>query len=399
MPANLLEEARALEPQLLAHRRTLHACAETGFELNETYDYVWKCLEELELSPRACGRRGISCTLGRPGRCILLRADMDALPLREESGLPFACKSGRMHACGHDMHTAMLLGAARLLKAHAQELQGSVKLMFQPAEETLEGARDMIDGGILKNPTVDGAMMLHVMTGQDLPAGTVIISPPGVSAPAAGMFSIQLQGKGAHGAMPAEGVDPLNAAAHILIALQAVNARELGMHQSAALTIGMLQAGVTANVIPDTALMRGSYRAFDDAAVELIRRRIAEISTGTAAVFRAKAELRFDSSCPALLNDPGMCAKAEACCRELLGDAQVFSAAKLADNARASGSEDFAAVSRRVPSVMLALAAGQPSAGHVHPLHHPAATFDEAALAPGCAVYAHFALRWLEEQA
>lgn len=398
-PITLLNDARALEAQCISDRRHLHAHAETGFDLNETFDYVWKQLCEIGLEPHACGRRGIVCTLGKPGKTFLLRADMDALPIREETALPFACPTGTMHACGHDMHTAMLLTAARLLKAREADLHGTVKLMFQPAEESLEGAQDMIDGGVLENPSVDAAMMFHVMTGQSIPVGTVIVSAPGVSAPTASMFSIRVQGKGSHGAMPNAGVDPINVAAHIVLALQEINARELALSENAALTIGMLQAGATANVIPDTALLRGNCRAYSDETMAHIRRRIEEISIKTAEAFRAQAEVHFDSGCPTLVNDAALGGFVQKCLQELLGPEKVYSAAEIAGSSlsRSSGSEDFACISHHVPSVMLALAAGHPDGGHVHPVHHPKASFDESALVSGSAAFAWIAMRYLKE--
>ena len=397
----ILNQARALEAQCVADRRHLHANPETGFNLEQTFAYVRKRLEEMGLSPQSCGRCGLVCTLGRPGKTILLRADMDALPIREEIGLDYASANGCMHACGHDMHTAMLLSAAQILKSHEAELQGTVKLMFQSAEEPLQGAQDMVDAGVLENPHVDAALMFHVMTGQSIPAGTVIISAPGVSAPAAGMFTIRVQGKGSHGAMPNTGVDPINAAAHIVLALQEINAREIALSESAALTIGMFQAGNTANVIPDAAVLRGNYRTFSDETMELLRRRIVEISQGVAAAFRASAEVSFDSGCPTLVNDAALSARVEGYLAELLAPGQVFNAAKIAGSSvsRSSGSEDFANLSHRVPSLMMALAAGEPDKGHAQPLHNPGTTFDERALVPGCASFAYLAMRYLEDEA
>ena len=396
---HLYQEAQQLEQLCIEDRRYLHSHAEVGFELRDTFDYVWKRLTETGIAPKKCGRCGITAAIGRPGKTFLLRADMDALPITEKTVLPFACKEKRMHACGHDMHTAMLLAAARLLKAREGSLPGTVKLMFQPAEELLAGAQDMIDAGVLDTPRVDAALMLHVMTAQTIPTGTLIIPAPGVSTPAAGTFSIHIQGKGSHGAMPHTGVDPINAAAHTLIALQEINARELAPSDNAALTIGSLQAGSTANVIPNAAIIRGNYRAFADDAFALIRRRVEEISTGIAKVFRAEAKLEFHSSAPALINDGKLAALAEPALRELLGSDRVFSAARLAGSsaARSSGSEDFAAISHRVPALMLALAAGHPDDGYIHPLHHPKADFDERALTSGAASYAWLAMRWLEE--
>lgn len=395
----LIQEAKELEQQCIADRRYLHAHAETGFDLPETYAYIWKQLEETGIEPVKCGRCGISCSIGKPGKTFLLRADMDALPIREETGHTFACQTGKMHACGHDMHAAMLLTAARLLKKHEDELQGTVKLMFQPAEEPLEGAQDMIGAGVLENPNVDAALMFHVMTAQTIPVGTVIISAPGVSAPAAGTFSIRIQGKGSHGAMPHTGVDPISVAAHILISLQEINARELAPSDHAALTICSLQAGSTANVIPDTVLLRGNFRAFADDTFDFIRRRVEEIATGTAQVFRAEAQVEFHAYAPTLINNAELAVHAEKALTELLENEKVFNAAKLASSSasRSSGSEDFASISHRVPSLMLALAAGHPDDGYVHPLHHPSADFDERALVTGSAAYAWLAMQWLNE--
>lgn len=393
----LYREAQALEDQAIAHRRELHRRAETGFDLKKTREYVEENLKKLGIEPRRCGRCGVTAEIGTGARTFLLRADMDALPVCEETGLDFACAEGNMHACGHDMHAAMLLTAAQLLKNHEAGLAGRVRLMFQPAEEPLLGAQDMIENGVLEG--VDAALMLHVMTAQEIPVGTVIISAPGVSAPAAGTFSVQIQGKGSHGAMPHTGADPITAAAHMVTALQEINARELAPSDNAALTIGCLQAGNTANVIPDTALIRGNFRAFDDATFDLIRRRIGEICTGVARVFRTEAKVEFHGSCPTLINDAGLGSFAEAQLTALLGEGKVFNAAKLkaSSAAKSSGSEDFAAVSHRVPALMLALAAGEPGNGYVHPLHHPRADFDERALCSGAAAHAFLAMEWLKQ--
>ena len=327
---------------------------------------------------------------------------MDALPIQEEADVPFASQNGKMHACGHDMHTAMMLGAARLLKNHEDEIQGTVKLMFQPAEEIFEGSKDMIDAGLLENPKVDAALMIHVMAGMPFEPGTVIVSAPGVSAPAADYFEIKVQGKGCHGSMPNNGVDPVTAAAHILIALQEISARELAMADQAVLTIGTFHAGAAANAIPDTAVMGGSIRTFDEETRSFIKQRMTEIAEGTAKCFRAGATVTFGSGCPTLVNDKDVSESAEKYVKELLAPGRAFSVAELAAmgggaSGKSAGSEDFAYVSQKVPSVMLALAAGQPAKGYCYPQHHPMVTFDEEALADGSAVYAYTAMRWLEE--
>lgn len=404
-PEALKEEAQKLQESLVSNRRYLHSHAETGFDLKETLAFVKKELKGMGYEPQECGRAGLVALAGgkRPGRCFLLRADMDALPIREESGVSFSSQNGCMHACGHDLHTAMLLGAARLLKAHEEEIEGTVKLMFQPSEETFEGSSDMIRAGVLEHPKVDTALMVHVMAGMPFPPGTVIVSSPGVSAPAADYFEIQVKGKGCHGSMPNTGIDPLNAAAHILIALQELHARELAMNERAVLTIGTLHAGTAANAIPDVAVMGGSLRTFDEETRTFLKERMAELSSTIAKAFRAEAELSFGTGCPTLVNDEETSVCIERYVKELFGEGQAFSAAQLAtgkENPRSSktaGSEDFAYISHEVPSVMLALAAGQPECGYTYPQHHPKVQFDEAVLAKGSATYAYTAMRWLKE--
>ena len=401
----LLQEAEALRAQILAERRWLHENAETGFDLNKTHAFVKQELADMGYQPVDCGRAGIVALAGgkKPGKVFLLRADMDALPIQEESGVEFACKSGNMHACGHDLHTAMLLGAARLLKAHEAEIPGTVKLMFQPAEEIFEGSHDMIEAGLLENPKVDAALMIHVMAGMPFPAGTVIVSAPGVSAPAADYFEIKVRGKGCHGSMPNTGIDPLTAAAHILIGLQELQARELAMDERAVLTIGTMNAGTAANVIPDSVTMGGSIRTFDEETRAMLKKRMAEIAGGIAQAFRAEADVAFGSGCPTLVNDRDLSACCETYVKELLGKGKAFSVAELnamsggGSSSKSAGSEDFAYVSQEVPSIMLALASGQPEKGYGYPQHHPMVKFDESVLAGGSAVYAYTALRWLED--
>lgn len=355
--------------------------------------------------PVECGKAGlVALARGKkPGKVFLIRGDMDALPIQEQADVDFACSNGRMHACGHDMHTTMMLGAARLLKQHEDEIQGTVKLMFQPSEETFEGSKDMIASGLLENPKVDAALMIHVMAGMPFEAGTVVVSSPGVSAPAADYFEITVRGKGCHGSMPNTGVDPLNAAAHILIALQEIHARELAMGDQAVLTIGTMNAGTAANVIPDSVVMGGSLRTFDEDTRSFMKERLIQISEGIAKAFRAEAEVIFGSGCPTLVNDKELAVCAEKYVKELMGKGRAFSAEELnamsngEKSSKTAGSEDFAYVSQEVPSIMLALAAGQPQKGYCYPQHHPMVKFDEDVLAGGSAVYAYTAMRWLEE--
>lgn len=394
---DLFTEAKALQPLLTAHRRWLHAHPGVAFDLGETLEYVRKELAKLGLEPVPCGKAGLTAAIGSGGRCILLRADMDALPIPEESGEAFASTNGAMHACGHDMHTAMLLGAAKLLKARESELKGTVKLMFQPAEEIFEGAMDMIAGGILENPKPDAALMLHVTAASPMPAGMVITMAPGISAPAADYFTVTVRGRGCHGSTPHMGVDAITAAAHILLALQELHARELAPGTEAVLTVGTIRGGTASNAIADSCTFSGTIRTYDEKTRSFLKTRITEMAAAAASAYRAEADVEFGSGTPPLTNDASLAREIPGYLREILGGRMVLSAADLPGKTRGGGSEDFACVSQRVPALMLALAAGAPDKGYTYPLHHPKVRLDESALPYGAAALAHGAVRWLEE--
>lgn len=400
-----LEEALKLQDETVQRRRFLHQHPGTEFEIEDTLAYVKKELENMGYQPKLCGKAGLVALAGQKknGKVFLLRADMDALPIKEEADVDFASKNGKMHACGHDMHTAMLLSAAKLLKKYEDQIQGTVKLMFQPAEEVFEGSHDMIEAGLLKNPDVDAAMMIHVMAAMPLPAGSVVVSAPGVSAPAADYFEIKVQGKGCHGSMPNTGVDPLNVAAHILIALQEIQSRELAMNDQVVLTIGTMNAGIASNVIPDAVTMGGTLRTYDEQTRSFIKQRMEDICKGIATSFRADADVIFGSGCPTLNNNKELSSCVDQYMKELLGKGKAFSVEELnamssdQKSSKSAGSEDFAYVSQEVPSIMLALAAGQPDKGYAYPQHHPMVRFDESVLSTGAGVYAYVAMRWLED--
>lgn len=402
---NILQEAAAYQEQLVQTRQYLHSHPETGFDLKNTTEYVRKELIAMGYEPVMCGKSGIIALAGKKksGKVFLIRGDMDALPIKEESDVPFSSDNGKMHACGHDMHTTMMLGAARLLKSHEYEIEGTVKLMFQPAEEIFEGSDDMINAGVLNSPDVDAAMMIHVMAGLPIPAGTVISCDGGVSAPAADYFYIDIQGKGCHGSMPNNGVDPITIAAHIITGLSEINSRELGLSDDAVITIGTINAGNAANVIPDTAHMSGTIRTYDEETRSYIKQRVSDIASNIASAYRGSASVTYGSGCPCLLNNPDLATCSAKYLNELLGPSRTFTAAQLnamsggGKASKSTGSEDFAYVSQKVPSIMFALAAGTPQDGYCYPQHHPKVKFDEAILSEGSAVYAYTAMRWLEE--
>lgn len=389
----ILASAKELAPELVAHRRYLHTVPGTGFDLKETLEYIDAKLTEMGVEHAPCGKAGIVATVGgkKPGKVFLLRSDVDALPVREESGEPFSSTNGKMHACGHDLHAAILLGAAKLLKDNEDAIQGTVKLMFQPAEEIFQGAEDMIAAGVLENPKVDVAMMGHVFSGMPVPTGTVAVLD-GISNAAADVFTVHIQGKGCHGSTPSVGIDPLLAGAHMLVALQEIHSRELASSDEVALTFGSFNAGIAANVIPDTATMSGTLRTFNEELRAKVKARMGQIVAGLAQAFRVEATIEYTSGCPVLENNSELAGNVISYLKELLPPQAVLTM----KNMKGAGSEDFACISQAVPAVMLGIPATYPE-GPVFTQHHPKVRFDEAALPVGAAAYAYAAIRWLEE--
>ncbi len=396
--SEILSKAKEIESKLIKDRRYLHKNAEVGFDLPMTTEYIKRTLQSIGCEVYECGKSGVYTIIGnkKASYCILLRADTDALPLFEESAEEFS-SAKNMHACGHDMHTAMLLGAARILKPLENELLRPVKLLFQPAEETLSGAKNMVDGGILEDPKVTAAFMLHVTVGSPLPTGSLIVSSAGVSAPSADYFEIEITGKGCHGAMPNTGIDPITAAAHIITALDTVKTRELSLYDASALTIGSIFAGSAHNIIPDKAIIKGTLRAFDEAVRDTMKAAVVRISKNTAKALKSHANVTFPVGCPSLNNDEILSKKAYNLLSKEIGEAFVFSSEKVAKisgiNQKSSGSEDFAFYSQLVPSLMIGISAGSADEGYTVPLHHPKVKLNEDALVYGSAVLATLALK------
>lgn len=397
----LLNEAKTLEPQLQTWRRTLHRHPEVGFDLPQTKALVKQALTEMGYTPQDCGKAGVIALAGgkKPGRTILLRGDMDALPIQEQSGEEFSSEvPGKMHGCGHDMHTAMMLGAAKLLKAHEDELEGTVKLEFQPAEEIFQGSPDMIANGLLENPKVDAAVMFHVLAGMPLPAGTVLVPGGGITMASCEQYHITVHGKGGHGSTPNACIDPITAAAHIHIALQEINSRELDPNGFGVLTTGCFKAGAASNVIPDTAEMFGTIRTTDpdNKTGELIRKRMTEIAQGVATAFRCTAEVEFSDYCPCMVVDKALAVDALIYMTDLLGQG-AMDMTPITGGKAGGGSEDFAFVSHEVPTVSMFISAGSSKDGYLYGQHHPKVRFDDSILFEGSAAYSYFALRWLSK--
>ena len=388
---NFFDRACLLRDELLENRRYFHTNAEVGLHMPKAKAFVLQKLKEYGIEAQECGE-GVSAVLGQGGKVILLRADMDALPMAEESGLPFACPTGEQaHTCGHDFHAAMLLTAAKLLKEEEASLKGRVKLMFQPAEETFEGSRNMIEHGILENPKPDVALAYHVSPGK-LPIGTYLYNDSSTMMFSVDTFEIHIQGKGSHGAYPHLSVDPINIGVHIYLALQELIARESNPSDACLLTVGQFSAGSAANIIPDTAILKGSMRTNKKEAREKLVRRLKEVSEATAGVYGGKAEVIFTCSVPTLACD-------KALTKEIVSFMEELSIPNAVGypGVSASASEDFALIAERIPSAFMYLSAGYGDERGNYPAHNPKVQFNEDVLPIGAAYLAHCAIRWLEE--
>ncbi len=389
----LLQEAEVMQPEILADRRALHRNPETGAELPETAAYVKRRLEALGYAPRMLtGGVAAEITGEKTGRCILLRADMDALRIREETALDFRSENGNMHACGHDLHAAMLLGAAGLLQKHRQELAGTVRLVFQPDEEGFTGAKAMLAAGVLREaPQPQAAVALHVHSGT--PSGLVLCGR-GTFMAGCTIFRVTAEGTGCHGAMPETGIDPINIAAHIYLALQELTARELAAEVPAVVTVGRFRGGEAPNIIPGTCVLEGTIRTFDREVTARLMARIGEIAENTARAFRGSARVEELASAPPLKNDPALMNRMADWAEELVGSQRVYRMDK-----GGMGSEDFASYTYEVPSAYLLLGAGTAAedSRFGKPMHNPQVVFNEKILPEGAALYAMAALRWLAE--
>jgi len=359
----------------------LESIPETGFDLFKTTKYVADALDEIGIEHSACGKNGITAIIGDEGlsKTILLRADMDAL----------ATDDGAAHLCGHHMHTAMLLGAARVLKSASSELKCRVKLMFQPAEEILSGAKNMIDDGVLDNPKSQEAFMLHVTSASDFDTGTFIFASQGDIAPSSDYFEIDVEGRASHGAQPDLGRDSINSAAHIVCALQNINSRELSLAEQGVITIGAIHGGKAPNAIASKLKMSGSFRMYSEETRKFVKTRMEEIASSVAQALRTKATVTYTAGCPPFKNDKEVLSRASDTAVCLFGKDKVV---MLPQGVKGGGSEDFSYVSQKIPTAMALLCAGKKSDGYEHPLHHPGVKFDKKALPYGSALLAAMAL-------
>lgn len=387
-----IEQAKLIKEYMIEYRRTIHKNPEVGAKLPKTRKYVINKLKEFGYEPTEICESGIVAIIegNKPGKTFLLRADMDALPIVEVTKCDFKSTNGCMHSCGHDMHTAMLLGAAKLLKQNQDEIEGTIKLVFQPDEEGFTGAKRMIAAGVLENPKVDAAMAMHVHSGTP---SNVVLCGLGTSIAGCNRFRIVVNGTGCHGAMPETGVDPINIAAHIYISLQEIIAREISATQPAVVTIGKFSGGEAPNIIPGEVIMEGTIRSLNKEVGEFIFNRMKEIVESTAKMFRGEAKLIELSSVPPLANNTDLAKEITSYVKDLVGEKSVclFEGGGM-------GSEDFASYSYEVPSVYLMLGAGtkQENSLYGEPMHNEKVVFNEDILVTGAAIHTACAIMWLK---
>jgi hippurate hydrolase len=398
---NFLDEANGLLPEAVALRRRIHAKPELGLHLPLTTEAVLDSLNGLDVGiARGKSTSGLVVSLtgtkpgSQSGRTILLRGDMDALPMPEETGLDFASETpGRMHACGHDSHTAMLVQAVHLLHRHRDKLPGTVKFMFQPGEEGHAGARHMIADGLLdSDPKPDAAFALHIFP--NFKAGA-IAGRPGPILASVDTWTIKVKGRGGHASMPHLAVDPVPVACEIGLALHAMVTRRTNVFDPVVLTLGKIAGGTASNIIPETVEMLGTLRTTSEAAREIAQQGIRRVATNIAAAHSCEAEVTIRRGYPVTINDAGFVDFARGVATDLVG----------ADNyipmpAPFMGAEDFSYVLQRMPGCMMFLGVmpeGHGNHDHVPSCHSNHMILNEDAMAVGIAMHAAVAYKFLTE--
>lgn len=388
------EKCKDLQNELVTMRRELHQIPEIGGELPKTKAYVINKLKEMGIPfTENQSDSGLIAEIkgGKPGKTIALRADMDALPILEANKVDYVSRhEGCMHACGHDTHMTMLLGAARILNENKENIPGTVRLLFQTDEEGSRGAERTIKEGGLEG--VDAIFGTHIGTilSKDIPAGTVI-AVPGCCMASFDKFVIKVKGNGCHGSTPEKGVDPINIASHIVINLQEIIAREISAVKPSVLTIGHMEAGFAYNVIPSEALIEGTIRAVEEDVRQELAKRIGEIANATAAAFRGEVEYEMIWGAPPVINNPEMAKLAADCAREVVGEGMVI------DHIEAPnmGGEDFAYYVNEVPGAFLFLSSSNEEKHTDVPHHNPKFNVDEDVFWIGSAVFVKIVEKYL----
>lgn len=382
-PSRVRPEIQALQPTLVELRRRLHQHPELGFREHLTAELVAHKLQEWGIEHQTgIAQTGIAATItgSRPGPVLGIRADMDALPIQEENDVPYRSQhDGIMHACGHDGHTAIALATARYLSQHRDDFAGTVKIIFQPAEEGPGGAKPMIEAGVLKNPDVETIIGLHLWN--NLPLGTVGVRSGPLMA-ATECFHCKIQGKGGHGAIPHQTVDSIVVAAQVVTALQTIVARNVNPLESAVVTVGELHAGKALNVIADTASMSGTVRYFNPELGSLLPQRIEQVIAGICQSQGATYELDYQRLYPPVINDSRVVELVHAVASDV-----VETPAGVVPECQTMGGEDMSFFLQSVPGCYFFLGSANSDQNLAYPHHHPRFDFDETALGIGVEIF------------
>lgn len=390
---NYLKRSLELKDEIITTRRYLHQFPELGSELVNTSAFVKNKLIEFGLLPVSIGGYGVSATIGSGSPVLLLRADMDALAMAEQSGLTFASKiDGIAHCCGHDTHTAMLLYAAKMLKENEANLKGTVKLMFQPAEESGNGCEAMVDDGILQNPSVDFAMAIHVDANS--PLGTISYSEDAAFC-SNDVFKVKVIGKDGHGARPHKCIDSINASAHIITALETLIARESNPSETNILTVCSIESSTKIfNIMPAFTTIMGSIRTYNESERSMLLKRFKEICEYTAKSFGCSAEIDISQSMPALFVNNKIEKKMLSYIKKELGNEITINETPV----KKMGSEDFCCVTSLVPSAYFFIGAGiDRTTPHHCSQHNAGVVFNEDMLHLGSSIFCCCATSWLKD--
>ena len=397
MLEKIKETVKKYEGKVLDLRRHFHMHPEISWNEKETTKRVAKELEEMGISIIKVGFGGTECGVlaeikgGKPGKTVALRADMDALPLTEEVESPFKSKNdGVMHACGHDAHTAMLVGAAAVLQEHRQDLKGNVRLIFQPAEEhgRIPGAQAMIDGGALDG--VDAVFGLHIMP--NLEVGKIQYALGPIMA-AADAWHLTVKGKGGHGSAPETAVDPTIGAAHTIAALQTLVSREIPPQDTAVVSVGGIKSSSHVfNIIPDRVEITGSVRTFNPKVQDAVEEGMARIARNSCEAHRCVADFKYERFLPATINNDAAAELVKNTAIKALGAENVEKTAPL------MGSEDFSMFLNKVPGAFFFLGVGNKKKGITYPYHSPLFDLDEDALAIGVRLHSGLVMAYLDQE-
>ena len=386
-------EANHIKDELIEIRRTLHQYPELGFEETNTSKFIKDFLTKEGITFKEFAGTGVCGIIegtkeGENKKVIGLRADIDGLPMQDKKSCSYASKiSGKMHACGHDGHTTILLGAAKLLNKNKDKFNGTIKLIFEPAEETTGGAKVMIEEGVLTNPNVDVMCGLHVE--ETLDAGMIMVRRGTVNA-ASNPFNITIKGSGGHGAYPDTAIDPIVMASHVVTSLQSIVSREIKPVNPAVVTIGSIHGGTAQNIIPNEVKLGGIIRTMTNEDREFAKLRLKEIVNGVCTTFRGSAEIEIEESYPCLYNDDDMVKILEDSAKNIIGTENV----KVQKNPKL-GVESFAYFANKVPSVFYFLGIRNEEKGIIYPAHNSLFDIDEDALPIGVAIQCEVAMNYL----